>query len=148
VGSYFSPFTMSIVNYPCSPFFYILPIGFFPECTSGRGWLAIFYFLRTNNLKYCVSHIINSRYKIYILFHTEQCPTLPSFMLAVYYLFSLSMSDWLKIAKGPASSISAIFRTRTSAITYKQYIEMKEGMGQTGQLYGELWEGKKRFSLL
>ncbi len=25
---------------------------------------------------------------------------------------------------------------------------MKEGMGQTGQLYGEFWVGKKKFSLL
>jgi len=36
--------------------------------------------------------------------------------------------DGLIIAKPPASSISAIFRIRTSSIIYKNYIEMREGI--------------------
>jgi len=37
------------------------------------------------------------------------------------------------LLKCPASSISAILRIRTSLIIYKNYIEMREGMGQMGQ---------------
>jgi hypothetical protein len=32
------------------------------------------------------------------------------------------------------SSISAIFRTRTSSIIYQNYIEIREGMGNPGRL--------------
>jgi hypothetical protein len=39
----------------------------------------------------------------------------------------------LIIAQHPASSISAIFRTKTSSIMYKNYIEKREGMGEAGQ---------------
>jgi hypothetical protein len=47
----------------------------------------------------------------------------------------------LIIAQRSASSISAIFRTRTSSIIYKNYITIREGMGQLKK-YGEL--GKRK----
>ena len=43
---------------------------------------------------------------------------------------TLTQSYWLIIAKSPASSISAIFRTRTSSTIYENYIETSERWGQ------------------
>jgi hypothetical protein len=44
----------------------------------------------------------------------------------------LFVPPWLSIASRPASGISPIFRRRTNSIMHKQdYIEMREGVGQT-----------------
>jgi hypothetical protein len=40
---------------------------------------------------------------------------------------------FILVHRSGASSISAIFRTRTSSVILKNYVEMSEGMGQSGQ---------------
>jgi len=53
--------------------------------------------------------------------------------------------DWLVIAQRPASSISAIFRERTSSIIYKNYIKMREEMGQP---VNDFWLSLKKHAKL
>jgi hypothetical protein len=52
----------------------------------------------------------------------------------------------------PASSISVIFRERTSSIIYKNYIKMREGMGQPDQRLGGfyidlMWLGSREYNM-
>jgi hypothetical protein len=90
---------------------------------------------------------------LFVLFsfgHCVVCSEIYVFWLPLWYLQTL-----LTIDSRPASSISAIYRTITSSILYKHYIEMREEIAHEVNVlwlpqkkYGKLCRNKKVIILL